>query len=53
MNLESCNIISLTNKFNDQTINEFYLYFSISFIQMNNSSNILATSNNGRIFIYN
>ena len=53
MNLESCNIISLTNKFNDQSINEFYLYFSISFIQMNNSSNILATSNNGRIFIYN
>ena len=51
MNLGNSKIISLTNKFNDQTINEFYLYFSISLI--NNSSNILVTSNNGRIFIYN
>ena len=47
------NIISLSNKFNDKTINEFYLYFTISFIQENNSSYILITSNQGRIFLYN
>ena len=41
--------LSLSNKFNDQTINEFYLYFSISFI---NDFNLLVTSNQGRIFIY-
>ena len=41
--------LSLSNKFNDQTINEFYLYFSISFI---NEFNLLVTSNQGRIFIY-
>ena len=46
------NIISLSNKFNDKTINEFYLYFTISFIQENNSSYILITSNQGRIFLY-
>ena len=51
--LESYNILRLTNQFNDQTINEFYLYFSISFIKENDSSHILVTSNNGRIFIYN
>ena len=51
--LTSYNMLSLINKFNDQTINEFYLYFSISFIKDDNSSNILVTSNNGRIFIYN
>ena len=41
--------LSLSNKFNDQTINEFYLYFSIAFI---NDFNLLVTSNQGRIFIY-
>ena len=42
-------IFSLTNKFNDQTINELYLYFSICFINLNY---LLITSNQGRIFIY-
>ena len=49
------NIISLSNKFNDQSINEFYLYFSISFICNNENKKtdyILITSNQGRIFIY-
>jgi hypothetical protein len=44
------NIINLQNKFNDQAINEFYLFFSISFIYQNN---LLITSNQGRIFLYN
>ena len=51
--LEYINIISLPNKFNDQTIKEFYLYFSISFIKENITSFILVTSNQGRIFLYN
>ena len=51
--IEYNKILSLNNKFNDQTINEFYLYFSISFL-FNNNVNIfmLVTSNQGRIFIY-
>ena len=51
--IEYNKILSLNNKFNDQTINEFYLYFSISFL-FNNNDNIfmLVTSNQGRIFIY-
>ena len=51
--LESYNLLRLTNQFNDQTISEFYLYFSISFIKDDDSTNILVTSNNGRIFIFN
>ena len=51
--LEYNNIITLTNKFNDQSIKEFYLYFSISFIKENITSFILVTSNQGRIFLYN
>ena len=52
--IEYNKIISLNNKFNDQAINEFYLYFSISFLynKENNNNYILATSNQGRIFIY-
>ena len=52
--IEYNKIISLNNKFNDQSINEFYLYFSISFLynKENNNNYILATSNQGRIFIY-
>ena len=52
--IEYNKIITLNNKFNDQTINEFYLYFSISFLynKENNNNYILATSNQGRIFIY-
>ena len=57
--IEYNNIISLSHKFNDQSINEFYLYFSISFIYNNDKENkntnnnyILVTSNQGRIFIY-
>ena len=54
-NINYDNIITLNNKFNDQSINEFYLYFSISFIYDEKSKNnfLLATSNQGRIFIYN
>ena len=47
------NILSLNNKFNDQKITEFYLYFSISLIKEDNYSYILITSNQGRIFLYN
>lgn len=52
--IEYNKIITLNNKFNDQSINEFYLYFSISFLynKENNNNYILATSNQGRIFIY-
>ena len=52
--IEYKKIITLNNKFNDQSINEFYLFFSISFIynKENNNNYILATSNQGRIFIY-
>ena len=49
-NLIYDNIINLQNKFNDQAINEFYLFFSISFI---NENNLLITSNQGRIFLFN
>ena len=52
--IEYNNILTLNNKFNDQSINEFFLYFSISFIynEQNNNNFILVTSNQGRIFIY-
>ena len=52
--IEYNTIITLNNKFNDQSINEFYLYFSLSFIynKENHNNFILATSNHGRIFIY-
>ena len=46
-------ITNLTNKFNDQSITEIYLYFSISFICLNDSTYILVSSNKGRIFLYN
>ena len=49
-NLIYNNTLNLQNKFNDQAINEFYLFFSIFFIHENN---LLITSNQGRIFLYN
>ena len=48
-NLKFNTKITINNKFNDKTINELYLFFSVHLI---NSENLLITSNEGRIFIY-